>query len=81
MILAHMPSLVYIGSSTTIEGPIVLIEVILRRGLSAMEPGQIGAEVGILTHASADTEASWGCLRTTCRLAILDRSCLLHHRL
>ena len=59
---AHMSSLVYIGRGSAIESSIVLIDVILGGRLSAVEPGQVGAEVGILTHTGADTEASRRCL-------------------
>ena len=59
---AHMSSLVHIGRGSAIESSVVLIDVILGGRLSAVEPGQVGAEVGILTHTGADTEASRRCL-------------------
>ena len=59
---AHVSSLVYVGRGSAIESPVVLVDVILRGRLGAVEPGQVGAEVGILTHAGADAEASRHCL-------------------
>ena len=77
---AHVSSLVYVGRGSTIERSIVLIDVILRGCLGAVEPGKVGAEVGILTHAGTDTEASRRCPGATWHLAILDRSSLIHRR-
>ena len=58
----HVSSLVYVGRGSTIESSIILVDVILGGRLGAVEPSQVGAEVGILTHAGADAEASRCCL-------------------
>lgn len=79
MSLSHMLSLVHVGSLSSIEGPIVLVYLVLWCGISTVETGLICSEVRIFTNACLNTEASWdGAMRLGCISASLNCCSLFH---
>ena len=55
---AHMNGWINIGSSTAVESPIVLVEIVLRVGFSSVESGKVCLEIWVLTHARVYTMVS-----------------------
>lgn len=57
MNFAHVNSRIYIRSRPSIESAIILVEIILRLGLSAVESSKVCLEIWVLTHTCVYTMA------------------------
>lgn len=78
MALAHMARLVHVGSGTSVESPIVFVDLIIGGRLTPVESRHVGAEVRVLAHARVDSEVLGGSLRGARHFIVLDGPSFLH---